>query len=51
MFPGMGLYFADPAQPLTTAREELDDLDHDLSDLSIRGEEMFAFESLVEIFP
>ena len=32
MFPGLGLYYADPAQPLTTAGEELgylDDLDHD----------------------
>ena len=37
MFPGLGLYYADPAQPLSTAGEELDDLydlDHDLSDLS-----------------
>ena len=42
MFPGLGLYCIDPAQPLTTAGEELDDLDlsdlsdleHDLSDLS-----------------
>ena len=30
----MDLYYADLAQPLTTAGEELDDLDHDLSDLS-----------------
>ena len=36
MFPGLDLYYADPAQPLTTAGEELDDLDHDLSDLSVR---------------
>ena len=34
VFPGLDLYCADPAQPLTTAGEELDDLDHDLSDLS-----------------
>ena len=34
MFPGSDLYCADPAQPLTTAREELDDPHHDLSDLS-----------------
>ena len=27
---------ADPALPLTTAGEELDDVDHDLSDLSTR---------------
>ena len=30
-FPGLDLYYADPAQPLTTATEEPDDLDHDLS--------------------
>ena len=30
MFPGLDLYYADFfAQPLTTAREELDDLDYD----------------------
>ena len=34
MYPGLDLYFADPAQPLTTVREELDNLDHDLYDLS-----------------
>ena len=34
MFPGLDPYYAGPAQPLTTAGEELDDLDHDLSDLS-----------------
>ena len=28
------LYYTDPAQPLTTADEELGDLDHDLSGLS-----------------
>ena len=37
MFPGLDLYYADPAQPLTAAGEELDDLDHDLSNLSVRG--------------
>ena len=30
---GSVLQNADPAQPLTTAGDELDDLDHDLSDL------------------
>ena len=30
MFPWSGLYYADPAQSLNTAGEELDDLDHDL---------------------
>ena len=29
MFTGLDLYYADPAQPLTTACGELDDLDHD----------------------
>ena len=29
----MDLYYAGPAQPLTTAGEELDDLDHDLSEV------------------
>ena len=33
-FPGLDMYCTDPAQPLTTAGGELDDLDHDLSDLS-----------------
>ena len=30
----LDLYCTDRAQPLTTAGEDLDDLDHDLSDLS-----------------
>ena len=30
MFPGLALYYAGPAQPLTRAGEELDHLDHDL---------------------
>ena len=34
MLPGLDLCYADPAQPLRTAGEELDDLDHDLS---VRG--------------
>ena len=34
MFPGVDLYCADPAQPLTTAGEKTSLLDHDLSDLS-----------------
>ena len=34
MFPGLDLYGTDPSQPLTTAREELDFLDRDISDLS-----------------
>ena len=36
MFSGFDLYYADPTQPLTTAGEELDELDHHLSDLSVR---------------
>ena len=35
MLPGLDPYYAFPAQPLTTAGEDLDDLDHDLSDLSV----------------
>ena len=35
-FSGLDLYYTDPQQPLTTAGEELDGLDHDLSDLSVR---------------
>ena len=35
MFPGLDLYCADTAQPFITAREELDGLDHDLSDLFV----------------
>ena len=35
-FPGLDLYYyADPARPLTTAGEELDDLDHDLSEVCL----------------
>ena len=37
MFPGLDLRCTDPAQPLTTAGEEPDDLDHNLSDPSVRG--------------
>ena len=33
MFPGLDLYCTDPVQPLTTAGEELDYPDHDLSDM------------------
>ena len=33
MFPGLDMYYADPAQHLTTAGEELGDLDHDLSEV------------------
>ena len=34
MFSGLDRYCADPVQPLITASEEVDDLDHDLFDLS-----------------
>ena len=30
IFPGFDLYYADPAQPFITAREEQDGLYHDL---------------------
>ena len=33
--PGLDLYYADPAQHLITAGQELDDLDHDLSDVCV----------------
>ena len=36
MFAGLDLYYTDPEQHLTTAGRELDDLDGDLSDLSVR---------------
>ena len=36
MFPGLDLYCADPAHPLTTAREELDYLDHDVPVQGVR---------------
>ena len=36
-FDVVDLFYVDPAQPLTTAREELDDVDDDLSHLSVRG--------------
>ena len=35
-FRGLDLYHADPAQHLITAGEDPDDLDRDLSDLSVR---------------
>ena len=35
LLPGLDLYCADPAQPLTTAGEELDYPDHDLSKVSV----------------
>ena len=44
MFPGLDLYCAGPAQPLTTAGEELDYLDHDLSGLSVRAVDVFEVQ-------
>ena len=41
MLPRLDLYYTDPAQRLTTTGEELDDLDHDLSHLSVRGVKLF----------
>ena len=46
MFPGVGLYYADPAQPLATAGEETDDLEHDLSDASSRGVKHCAINAM-----
>ena len=40
---------ADPARPLTTAAEELDDLDHDLSDVSVRGDLDHDISDLSEV--
>ena len=37
MVPGKDLYYADLAQPLTTAREELHNIDHDLSVRGVKG--------------
>ena len=37
MFVVLHLYYADPAQLLTSADEELHGLDHDLLHLSVRG--------------
>ena len=36
MFPWLNLYYADPAQYLKTVGSYLDDLDRELSDLSVR---------------
>ena len=47
MFPGLDLHYTDPAQLLTAAGEELDDLDHDLSDLSDRLVKRFSRSQLV----
>ena len=50
MFPGLDLYCTDPAQYLTTAGEDLDDLDRDLSDLSVRRVKRLEFLSIRLIF-
>ena len=42
MFARLDLYITDHAQPLTTASDEQDDLDHDLSDLSVGGVNHFG---------
>ena len=49
MFPGLDLCLTDPAQHLTAAGEELDDLDHDLSDLSVRGDLDHGLSDLSEV--
>ena len=44
--PGLDLYYTDPAQHLITAGQDLDDLDHDLPDLSDMCK--FAFDARLE---
>ena len=36
------MYYSDPAQPYTTAREELDELDDLDRDLSVRGVNLYT---------
>ena len=48
MFPGLRLYCADRAQSLTKVGGELDDLDHDLSDLSVRDVHSFGHCTIVK---
>ena len=50
MLPGLDPYYAFPAQPLTTAGEDLDDLDHDLSDLSVRRVKTFHCVTVAPLF-
>ena len=50
----MDLYYADHAQPLTTAGEELDDVDHVLSDLSDLSEvwkdTVFSYDPVKDVY-
>ena len=41
-FSGLDLYYTDPSQHLITAVWDLDDLDRDLSDLSVRRVDYFV---------
>ena len=47
MVPELDPYYAEHAQPLTTAGEELEDLDNYLSDLSVRGVQYYALDTFV----
>ena len=47
MFPGLELYYIDPAQHLVTAGEDLYDLDRDLSDLSVRRVNLFVTATII----
>ena len=44
MFCGLDLYYTDPTQHLVAAGWDLDDLDRDLSDLSVRRVDSFIME-------
>ena len=41
-FPGLNLYYTDPVQHVIPAGQGLDDLDRDLSDLSVRRAQILA---------
>ena len=45
MLPGVDLYYTDPAQYLIMIGSELDDLDRDLSDLSVRLDDLERYLS------
>ena len=48
MFPGLDLCYADPAQPVTTEGEDLDDLsDLSVDDLSVRRVQGFDVDTAV----
>ena len=51
MFSELDMYYVDPARPLTTAGEQPDDLDHDLSDLSNLSEVCISWRTFVKPNP